>query len=303
MKKIIYSIIGASLILETPAALTADLIAYYNFDAAGAAGLANQANPGTFDAVFSGSAGTGPNQSGAGFTGNAAFDGGDGLSNRPVLSSSLGGVLNLVDARQNFISTSISSATVGDEFTISLWFALTPGATNNSNRYHLLESGNNFNVSLGTNAVSGTIAAPSASYNYLGYVNGSSTAITASSVSTGSWHHAAMVYLSGSLTLYIDGSVIGTHTNGTATNAFTNLLFGRERNSPDPTGDRDWDGMIDELAIWNRALAADEINNANSGPGADSLYQRGLGGLAVPEPSIILLGGFGLLALLRRRVR
>jgi hypothetical protein len=285
-------------------ALTTNLIAYYNFDETGSAGLENQADPGTFDATFSGSTGTGANVSGPGFTGNATFNGGDGLSNRPVLSSSLGGVLNLVDARQNFISTTISSATVGDEFTISLWFALTPGATNTSNRYHLLESGNNFTVSLGTNALSGTITAPSASYNFLGYVNGVTNAsITANSVSTGSWHHAAMVYSFGSLTLYIDGSAIGTHTNGSATASFTNLLFGRERNSPDPTGDRDWDGMIEELAIWDRALTASEINNGVGGVDATSLYQRGLSGIAIPEPAAGLLGGFGLLALMRRRVR
>lgn len=295
---------GAALATGARAALTSNLLAYYNFDATGSAGLANQANPGTFDATFSGSTGSGGNVSGAGFTGNASFNGGDGLSNRPVLSSTLGGVLNLVDGRQNFISTGISSPDVGNQFTISLWFALTPGASNTSNRYHLLESGDNFNVSLGTNTVGGTITAPSASYNYLGYVNGSNAAaVTASGVTTGPWHHAAMVYSSGSLTLYLDGSLVGTHTNGSATNAFNNLLFGRERNSPDPTGDRDWDGMIDELAIWNRALTAAEINDNVAGSGAGSVYQRGLAGIAIPEPSVALFSGLGLLSLLRRRAR
>lgn len=286
------------------AALTSNLLAYYNFDATGSDGLENQVDPGTFDATFSGSTGSGANVSGSGFTGNASFNGGDGLSNRPVLSSTLGGVLNLVDGRQNFISTGISSPDVGNQFTISLWFALTPGATNNSNRYHLLESGDNFNVSLGTNTVGGTITAPSASYNYLGYVNGATAAsVTANGVTTGPWHHAAMVYSSGSLTLYLDGSLVGTHTNGSATNTFNNLLFGRERNSPDPAGDRDWDGMIDELAIWNRALTAADINDNVAGPGAGSVYQRGLAGIAVPEPSVALFGGLGLLSLLRRRAR
>jgi hypothetical protein len=292
----------AALSTGARAALTSNLLAYYNFDATGSAGLENQADPGTFDATFSGSTGSGADVSGSGFTGNASFNGGDGLSNRPVLSSTLGGVLNLVDGRQNFMSTGISSTDVGNQFTIALWFALTPGATNTSNRYHLLESGDNFNVSLGTNTVGGTITAPSASYNYLGYVNGTTAAsVTANGVATGTWHHAAMVYSSGSLTLYIDGSLVGTHTNGSTTNVFNNLLFGRERNSPDPSGDRDWDGMIDELVIWDRALAENEINNGITGPAADSVYQRGLAGLAIPEPSVALLGSLGLLTLLRRR--
>lgn len=294
----------AALSTGARAALTSNLLAYYNFDATGSAGLENQADPGTFDATFSGSTGSGADLSGSGFTGNASFNGGDGPSNRPVLSSTLGGVLNLVDGRQNFMSTGISSTDVGNQFTIALWFALTPGATNTSNRYQLLESGDNFNVSLGTNAVGGTITAPSASYNYLGYVNGTTAAsVTANGVATGTWHHATMVYSSGSLTLYIDGSLVGSHTSGSATNAFNNLLFGRERNNPDPSGDRDWDGMIDELAIWDRVLTADEINNGNIGADADSLYQRGLAGLAIPEPSVALLGSLGLLTLLRRRSR
>lgn len=304
MKRLLPLGVLAALATASDAALTTNLIAYYNFDSSTSEGLENQVNPGTFDATFNGSVGTGANPSGTGFNGNTAFNGGDGTSNRPLLSSTLGGVLNLVDGRNNYISTSISSADVGNTFTISLWFALTPGSTNTSNRYQLLESGNNFTVSLGTSSVSGTITAPSASYNFLGYVNESNApGITATSITTGSWHHAAMVYSSGSLTLYIDGSAVGSHTSGVGTNPFTNLLFGRERNNPDPSGDRDWDGMIDELAIWNRALTADEINNTNTGFNADSLYKRGTAGLSIPEPSIALLGGLGLLSLLRRRLR
>jgi hypothetical protein len=60
--------------------------------------------------------------------------------------------------------------------------------------------------------------------------------------------------------------------------------------------------MIDELAIWDRALTANEINNANTGANADSLYQLGIAGRPVPEPSSALLGGVGLLFLLRRRI-
>jgi hypothetical protein len=289
--------------LLAQAALTSNLVSYYNFDQSGSGGLANQVNPGTFDAVFNGSTGTGSNLSGSGFTGNASFNGGDGLSNRPVLSSTLGGVLNLVDSRGNFISTGISSATVGENFSISLWFALTPGATNNSNRYHLLESSNNYNVSFGTNSVAGTITAPSANYNYLTYINQSTGTVSANSVATSSWHHAALVYSATTVTVYVDGTSRGNLTFGTGGATFSDLLFGRERNNPDGAGDRDWDGMIDELAIWDRALTASEINNANTGTNANSLYQRGLAGLPIPEPAATLLGALSTLLLLRRRNR
>lgn len=286
------------------AALTSNLVSYYNFDQTGSSGLVNQITPGTYNATFNGTTGTGADFSGSGFTGNAAFNGGDGLSNRPVLSSTLGGVLNMVDARGNFINTGMSSATVGDNFTISMWFALTPGATNASNRYHLLEASNNYNVSFGSNTITGTITAPSASYNYLTYINQSTATVTASAVATGSWHHAALIYATNTVTVYVDGTSRGSLTFGTAAPTFSDLLFGRERNSPDPTGDRDWDGMIDELAIWNRALTASEIKNANTGSAADSLYQRGLAGLTViPEPSTCLIGSIAALFLLQRRNR
>lgn len=233
MKRILFLTSAVALPVPAMGALTTNLVAHYDFNDTGSAGLVNRANPGTFDAVFNGTTGSGGNVLGSGFSGNTAFNGGDGLSNRTVLSSSLGGVLNLVDSRGNFINTGISSATTGSEFTISLWFALTPGATNNSNRYQLLESANNYNVSLGTNTISGTITAPSASYNYLAYVNQSTSTVTATAVSTGTWHHAAMTYVSGTVTLFIDGVSIGSLTNGSSNLPFTDLLFGRERNSPD----------------------------------------------------------------------
>lgn len=300
MKRNLLVFLGSVLAVapSAQAAVIDNLIAYYNFDTPGN-GLVNQVNPGTYNATLVNSAGTAEFPSGAGFGGNSAFNGGDGLSNRPVLSSTLGGVLNLVDGRNNYITTGVGSAATGTEFTISLWFALTPGANNTSNRYHLLEASNNYNVSFGTDVASAPTG-PLSSYSYLGYVNQNTTPATQASLTTGAWHHATMVYATGDLTLYVDGALVGTTTTTTDAISFADLWFGRARNGA--SGDRDWDGMIDELAIWNRALGANEILSQANGGNADSLYQRGVNGVAiVPEPSVVLLGGLGALALLRRR--
>lgn len=293
MKTLHVIIALSALSTASQAALTANLIAYYDFAETGTAGLANKAPGATgFHGAWSNS-GAFTGGSGPGFTGDAEFVTGDGLSNRSPLL--VGNALNVVDTTQEYMIAPIGSTNLGTTFTISAWTYLAPGASNSSPRYHAFESGDQFiyDVSWGTSATYSTDG------NYLGYVE-----TTASAPITGlaeeTWQHVVMVYnvpTAGDKTvsIYMNGStttpVVATDTSGTF--AFTSLHIGSERSFSGT--DRDWDGMIDEFAIWNRALTTDEISE---------VYQLGLAGMAVPEPSsFALLGTFGLLALLRRRVR
>ncbi len=301
------SLILATLVALAPgtrAALVTGLVAHYDFEESGSAGLANKAPGATlYNATASGTFTGGANPSGPGFSGNAAFNGGDGLSNRSDLLA--GNALNLVDARNEFITVPLGTAQLGQNFTLSAWHALTPGGFgqpsgpyNNSNRFQLFEASNNFDVSWGTNslAVAPTTGSPS-TWTYLAYVNEApGGGFGPTGVATGIWQHVTQVFSSDgtntTLSLYLNGSFVGSRTS-TAVN-FNSLLFGRERNSPDPTGDRDWDGMIDEIGIWSRSLSGSEVTE---------LYNLGVNGTAIPEPRAALLGGLGLLALLRRRRR
>lgn len=293
------NILLASLAIAPSAwgAITANLVAYYNFDQTGAAGLANQAPGATQYHAARGGAGdwnATAFPSGPGFSGNAAFNGGDGLSNRGTLLAN--GALNLVDARNEFVTLPLGTAQLGQTFTISAWHALTPGASNNSDRYHVFEASDNYDVSWGTNTVA-TTTGPKASYTYLAYVGQAPAGgFGPTGVTTGAWQHTVHVFSSNgtdtTLAVYLNGSLVDSRTTPTANMNFASILLGRERNNPDPTGDRDWDGMFDEVAVWNRAVTPAEVTD---------LYQSGLAGQPVPEPSAAWLAGLGGLLWIRRR--
>jgi hypothetical protein len=96
--------------------------------------------------------------------------------------------------------------------------------------------------------------------------------IIASSISTGSFIHIVMVYTasSGSVTAYINGSaqtpVTGFSTsiyNGTGALGVGALGAGADTNF--------FDGMVDEVGIWNRALTAAEVTQLYNG-GAGLAY-------------------------------
>ncbi len=70
------------------------------------------------------------------------------------------------------------------------------------------------------------------------------------------WHHVAGMYDGGSINIYLDGALdISTPTTEPIGATETSVLIG---DNPEATG-RYWDGLIDELLIYNRALSENEI--------------------------------------------
>jgi hypothetical protein len=70
------------------------------------------------------------------------------------------------------------------------------------------------------------------------------------------WHHVAGVYGNGSVSVYLDGVLDASAETSTPIMANEyNVEIGR---NPEGT-DRTWDGLIDELLIYNRALSENEI--------------------------------------------
>jgi len=257
--------------------LRSNLMAYFDFETTGTAGLTNKVPGGVAYNATRYGGGTftsGTNPSGPGFAGKTNFNGGDGICNRGTLLA--GKALNLADARGDAIVVPVGSAQLGRTFTISVWHALVPGATNNSTRYFVFEGSTNYDVSWGTPT---SAAGPLSSYSYTAYV-GEKAGFTIAGVSTWQWHHAVHVFESDGTTTklatYIDGNLRGTASTGTTNMDFAAIHFGRARTGSD---DRDWDGMMDEVAIWNRAVTAVEVTQ---------LYELGSSGQplsSVPEPA------------------
>ena len=80
----------------------------------------------------------------------------------------------------------------------------------------------------------------------------------------GAWHHVAGVLGGAGMTLYFDGAAVCSNTNGAAIayDQGTDLWVGRDGNG-DPSWD--FDGLLDEVRIYPRALTAPEVSALKQG--------------------------------------
>lgn len=95
--------------------------------------------------------------------------------------------------------------------------------------------------------------------------NGRKNVDSAGTINTGTWSHIAMTYDGSELKVYINGSeensssITGTIASGNRKLVFGSLAFG-------PPNHFRYDGLLDDVFIYDRALSASEVN---------MLYQRG----------------------------
>lgn len=123
------------------------------------------------------------------------------------------------------------------------------------------------------------------SFNIAGTTTGASTGnwrevFTGTNVlSLGTWQHVAGTFDGDSLKLYLNGVQVAssafTGTIANSPNAYP-LSIGRLAD-PSQSARRYFNGLIDEVRIWNRALDGAELL-ANSSKELDSLSAQGLGG-------------------------
>ena len=88
----------------------------------------------------------------------------------------------------------------------------------------------------------------------------------------GDWTHVALTFDSRKLQLYVNSERVKTHTLPiTAPIAETGgLIIGGHREGQG----RNFDGMIDEVAIWNRVLTDAEIDSLYSKGTAPALFRK-----------------------------
>ena len=87
-------------------------------------------------------------------------------------------------------------------------------------------------------------------------IGGLNRRICGGSLTLGVWQHIAGTYDGSTFTLYIDGAAVAsTSRSGSIATNSDPLTFGNWSGGPRP-----FDGSMDEVRIWNRALSAGEIS-------------------------------------------
>jgi hypothetical protein len=89
-------------------------------------------------------------------------------------------------------------------------------------------------------------------------------------VNDGQIHHLVLVSdpANGAVTLYVDGQVEGTSGAPALENNAHPMMIGE---NPDARG-RTWDGLIDDVGIWNRPLSEEEIEYIYKGGEGNALF-------------------------------
>ncbi|WP_251563200.1 LamG-like jellyroll fold domain-containing protein [Paenibacillus pasadenensis] len=90
------------------------------------------------------------------------------------------------------------------------------------------------------------------------FIGGVATVSTGTIPADGSWHHAALTYDVGTLKLYLDGQLEAAASR-TAVSSTDVMRIGRHK-TPD-SNNEEWDGAVDNLRIYNRALSGIELNS------------------------------------------
>ena len=123
--------------------------------------------------------------------------------------------------------------------------------------------------------------------------------VSSASLSLNQWHFMAFVAnsLTDTVTFMQDGVVTGGFSYGGQLFASSSQLNIGDDPSDTSPGQGNWDGKIDDLAIWTRALSSQELA---------TIYTAGLAGqpllTLIPEPSVTAMCSLGILLVSLTRI-
>jgi hypothetical protein len=226
---------------------------------------------------------------GAGGDGTLVVGAGD--AGTKWVTGQIGGAIDL-DGVNDYVHALDPVTSSLNHFTISTWVNVDANSTWAS---FVKNWGGGGAFHFGLNATDGRVS------DYLND-SGGLTVISPGVLTLGSWQHVAVTFdgVADTHKLYINGSLVSTATGAavpaTLNSGNTTMGIGAKLNPSltTPTGDPGYlNGKMDDLAFWDETLTDAQIQ---------TIFTNGSNGIGViPEPSAALLGGLGLLALLRRR--
>ena len=167
------------------------------------------------------------------------------LTNGPTRAIGRIGQALEFDAVDDYVSSSVSGGGTTNTATLTAWIKADTRASYRA----ILEDGTNRKGLL----LSGATGNPLTYFweNTADEYN----ATTGLTVNIGQWHFAAVVITPAAATVYLDGSSWTNTKTHDAKNLDVTWNMGRDSGF----GGREWDGPIDEVRIYNRALSQDEI--------------------------------------------
>jgi len=277
-KTLLTTLFAASTVISQGAAIHAGLLNYWSLDGNGAdtaGAYAESTSTGADDVTAGGTAGA------------ASIDGAGGLfGGSAVFDRTIGNDGRLAAAN----SADVNAA--GESLTTSLWVQFD---TEDAGWQALLGKGEGTNYRIAVeNGGDGT------NQYSAGYAGGTGDVWddNGTNIQDGNWHHiVAITNNGGGVELYVNGALeasgAGPANIGNVNPTDGELFIGNNAGATN----RMWDGRIDDVAQWERALTAQEVS---------LIYSSGLAGAplesVIPEPSTGLLGALaGLLLIARRR--
>ncbi len=199
--------------------------------------------------------GSASDATGHGYTGTLVSDPAWIPSSAPLVFNQVAGQALQFDGVNGYAQTANASDLNSYPFTVSAWFR----STNTANviqgivsKYADL-SYNGWTLMVQNNHLRGFY------YRAGGLFDFAIDATSSATVADGSWHHAALTVDASGGKLYLDGVVVGQNAWAGAAGGTTStepLQIGRFYNYP-----QRFQGDIDEVTVWNRALAANEVQS------------------------------------------
>lgn len=175
-----------------------------------------------------------------------------------------GGAVSFDRAQEQYLATDGEVYTAGNDLTYSAWYWLDP-AIEGSDRYFIMETPNGDHpISLGLRDDEGADLAQVYTYDAASNEKPNFTLDNGTSLGgeSGQWNHVAVTYdaQTGAMTAYLNGIEAGSLVNAGQLPSSPGLIIGGHRSG---TG-RNFDGLIDEVALWSRVLSPDEIGMLQS---------------------------------------